>query len=168
MAMLGFFPGSTVGNLDHAAAVDLLRAFRGTLGDDARLVIGMDTRKDAGVLVPAYDDAAGVTAEFNRNLLHRMNRELGGNVPVADFLHRAEWNADQGRMEMHLVAGRDLRFTVAGQEFAMACGETIHTENSYKYSHEEARLLARAGGWEPEAAWFDAGGLFGLHLWRAG
>lgn len=164
--MLGFFPGSTIGNMDHAGAVDLLRAFRGTLPGDARLVIGIDTRKSPDMLLPAYDDSAGVTAAFNRNLLERMNRELEGDAPVDAFAHRAIWNDRLGRIEMHLEATRGVAFTVAGRRFALAEGETIHTENSYKYTAEEARLLARAGGWEPEAAWTDADGLFAVHVWR--
>lgn len=165
--MIGFFPGSTIGNLDHGAAVDLLRAFRATLGNDARLVIGIDRRKNPRLLEAAYDDAAGVTAAFNLNLLHRLNRELGGDVPVDAFEHRAVWNDAVGRIEMHLVALRDLNFTVAGHRFAMAAGETIHTENSHKYTIEEARLLARASGWEPTAAWTDDRDLFSLHVWTA-
>lgn len=165
--MIGFFPGSTIGNLDHAAAVDLLRAFRATLGDDARLVIGIDRRKNPRLLEAAYDDAAGVTAAFNLNLLHRLNRELGGDVPVEAFEHRAVWNDAVGRIEMHLVALRALSFIVAGRRFDMAAGETIHTENSHKYTVEEARLLARASGWEPVAAWSDARELFSLHVWTA-
>lgn len=165
--MLGFFPGSTIGNLDHAAAVNLLRAFRATLGVDARLVIGIDTRKNPRLIEAAYDDAAGVTAAFNLNLLHRINRELGGDIAVADFEHRAPWNDALGRIEMHLVALRATSFTVAGRRFSMEAGETIHTENSHKYTLEEARLLARASGWEPLAGWTDAQGLFSLHVWTA-
>jgi dimethylhistidine N-methyltransferase len=165
--MIGFFPGSTIGNLAHAAAVDLLRAFRETLGSDARLVIGIDTRKHPRLLEAAYDDAEGVTAEFNLNLLHRINRDLGGTVPVDAFEHRAVWNDGLGRIEMHLAATRDVTFAAAGRRFAMRMGETIHTENSHKYTTEEARLLARAAGWDPLAAWTDAKGLFALHVWRS-
>ena len=165
--LLGFFPGSTIGNLTHAGAIDLLRSFHATLGDRSWLVIGIDTRKDAAVLHAAYDDAAGVTARFNLNLLHRINRELDGTVPVDAFMHEARWNARLGRVEMHLRARRDVAFTVCGTDFAMAADETIHTENSYKYTLAEAGLLARASGWEPTDAWTDPAGLFGLHLWRA-
>jgi len=164
--MLGFFPGSTIGNLGHAAAVDLLRAFRETLGDDARLVIGIDLRKNPRLLEAAYDDGTGVTAAFNLNLLNRINRELGGDIPVDAFEHRAVWNDALGRIEMHLVATRDVEFAAAGHRFRMRGGESIHTENSYKYTLEEARLLARCGGWEPLAAWSDAKALFSLHVWR--
>ena len=164
--MLGFFPGSTLGNAAPASAVDLLRAFAATLGDDAWLVIGLDLRKDRHVLEAAYDDKAGVTAAFNMNLLARINRELGGTVDASAFRHRARWNGDAGRVEMHLEAQRDLAFEVLGQRFTMTQGETIHTENSYKWTFDEARLLARAGGWTPVAGWIDPAGLFGLHLWR--
>ena len=165
--LTGFFPGSTIGNMAHAGAVDLLRSFRATLGAGARLVIGIDRRKNPRLLEAAYDDDAGVTAAFNLNLLHRINRELDGDVPVDAFEHRAWWHDGLGRIEMHLVATRDLRFRAAGRSFAMCEGETIHTENSYKYTPEEARLLARASGWEPMAMWTDADQLFGLHVWAA-
>lgn len=163
---LGFFPGSTLGNAAPAAAIDLLRAFAATLGKDAWLVIGLDLRKDRHVLEAAYDDAQGVTAAFNLNLLARINRELGGTIDASAFRHRARWNGDAGRIEMHLEALRDVAFDVLGQRFALAQGETIHTENSHKWTLDEARLLARAGGWTPVTVWIDAGAKFGLHLWR--
>lgn len=165
--LVGFFPGSTIGNFDHASAVDLLRSFRQTLGAGARLVIGIDRKKDARLLEAAYDDAAGVTAEFNLNLLHRINRELGGTIPVDAFAHRAVWHDGLGRIEMHLAATREVSFEVLGRRFTMNAGETIHTENSHKFSNEEARLLARASGWEPLAFWTDPDQLFGLHVWAA-
>jgi len=165
--LTGFFSGSTIGNFGHRAAVDLLRSFRATLGDDARLVIGIDTRKNPHLLEAAYDDAAGVTARFNLNLLARINRELGGTIPVDAFDHRAFWHDGHGRIEMHLVATRDLAFQVQGRHFAMRGGETIHTENSYKYTAAEARVIARAAGWEPLVHWTDPEALFGLHVWAA-
>ena len=164
--MLGFFPGSTLGNAAPPAAVDLLRAFAATLGDDAWLVIGLDLRKDRHVLEAAYDDNAGVTAAFNLNLLARINRELGGTIDLSAFRHRARWNGDAGRVEMHLEALYDVAFEVLGRRITMTQGETIHTENSYKWTFDEARLLARASGWIPVTGWVDAGGLFGLHLWH--
>ena len=164
---LGFFPGSTIGNLTPAAAVDLLRAFRATLGQGASLVIGIDLRKDAAVLEAAYDDSAGVTAAFNLNLLARMNRELGGDIDASAFRHAARWSDFRGRIEMHLEAVRDVGFTVAGRAFAMAAGDTIHTENSHKFYLEELRFMARAGGWEPYRKWTDGRDWFSLHLWRA-
>ena len=153
---LGFFPGSTIGNLAPAAAVDLLRAMRATLGDGAALLIGMDRVKPADVLTRAYDDAAGVTAQFNLNLAARINRELDGTIPLDALRHRAVWNADLSRIEMHLEAARAIRFAVAGEAFAMAEGETIHTENSHKYEPATATTLLIAGGWAPVARFTDA------------
>jgi L-histidine N-alpha-methyltransferase len=165
--LTGFFPGSTIGNFDHRSSVDLLRSFRQTLGQGAHLVIGIDMRKNPGLLEAAYDDAAGVTAAFNLNLLHRINRELDGDIAVDAFEHRAVWNDGLGRIEMHLMATTAVAFHAAGRRFAMREGETIHTENSYKYTVAEARLLARASGWEPLAFWTDPDALFGLHVWAA-
>ena len=164
---LGFFPGSTIGNLTPHAAVDLLRAMRGSLGLGAQLLIGMDRIKDEAVLIPAYDDAAGVTAAFNRNLLERINRELDGTIPLDAFAHEARWNDDRARIEMHLVAARDVAFVVDGREFRMAAGETIHTENSHKYGSRGAKILLRAGGWTPMAEWTDPDGLFAVYLAEA-
>ncbi|WP_245841789.1 L-histidine N(alpha)-methyltransferase [Sphingomonas lenta] len=164
---LGFFPGSTIGNLEPAGAVDLLRAMRGSLGEGAFLLIGADRVKDRDVLVRAYDDAQGVTAAFNMNLLARINRELDGDVSLDAFRHRAVWNEDAARIEMHLEAVRDAGFTVGGRRFFVAAGETIHTENSHKYTPESARLLLRAGGWEPVRAWEDARGWFSVILAEA-
>jgi dimethylhistidine N-methyltransferase len=167
---LGFFPGSTLGNLAPMAAIDLLRGFATTLGAESWLVIGLDLApgptKSQAMLEAAYDDAQGVTAAFDLNLLHRINRELGGTLDVAGFAHRALWNADLGRIEMHLVARRDMAFSAAGQDFTIAAGETIHTENSYKWTLPETRLLARASGWQPVAAWTDPEARFSLHLWQ--
>ncbi|WP_188065332.1 L-histidine N(alpha)-methyltransferase [Sphingobium sp. KCTC 72723] len=165
---LGFFPGSTIGNMEPDAAVDLLRAMRRLLGDDAMLLIGMDRIKDRDRLIAAYDDKAGVTAAFNLNLVTRINRELGGDMPVDGFAHRAVWNDDKARIEMHLEAVRPLYFQVAGHDFTMDAGETIHTESSHKYGPRDNRLLLRAGSWEPAEAWTDAEGLFSLVLARAG
>ncbi len=164
---LGFFPGSTIGNMVARTAVNLLRAMVETLGEGSMLLIGMDRVKSPDILVPAYDDAAGVTAAFNLNLLHRINRELDGDVPVDAFRHRAIWNDDEARIEMHLEAVRDMIFTVAGERFAMAAGETIHTENSHKYDPRSARLLLRAGAWTPIREWTDEAGLFSLILAEA-
>ena len=164
---MGFFPGSTIGNLTPRAAVDLLRAFRMTLGDGATLVIGIDLRKDTRVLEAAYDDAQGVTAAFNLNLIDRLNRELGGDLDRAAFRHQARWDDFKGRVEMHLEATCDMAFHVAGEAVHMRAGETIHTENSHKFYLEELRLMARAGGWEPLRKWTDGRSWFSLHLWRA-
>jgi L-histidine N-alpha-methyltransferase len=164
---LGFFPGSTIGNMTAAAAVDLLRAMADTLGQGSKLLIGIDRIKPTNVLIPAYDDAQGVTAEFNLNLLHRINRELDGNLPTSAFRHVARWNDTEARIEMHLEATRDVSFTVDGQPFAISKGKTIHTENSHKYGPRDARLLLRAGAWTPVAEWTDRDGLFALILAEA-
>ena len=152
---LGFFPGSTIGNLVARTAVDLLRTMRQTLGEGSRLLIGMDRIKDVDVLLQAYDDAAGVTARFNLNLLHRINAELDGDIPVDAFRHRAVWNDEMSRIEMHLEALRDVAFTISGTAFAFKAGETIHTENSHKYGHRDSRLMLRAAGWGVVHEWAD-------------
>jgi dimethylhistidine N-methyltransferase len=164
---LGFFPGSTVGNLVPASAVDLLRSFRETLGTGALLLIGMDRVKAPERLVAAYDDADGVTARFNLNLLYRINRELDGTIPIDAFAHEARWNEAHSRIEMHLVAARTVDFTVAGRSFHFAQGSSIHTENSHKYTAESGRLLLLAGGWTPLREWTDRANDFALLLARA-
>ncbi len=164
---LGFFPGSTIGNMIPLMAVDLLKAMRASLGIGAMLLIGMDRIKDPAVLVPAYDDAQGVTAAFNMNLLERINRELDADVPVEAFRHKAVWNDDRARIEMHLEAQRDAAFTIEGRPFDIAAGETIHTENSHKYGSRDARILLRSGGWTPIRQWTDPAGLFSLYLAEA-
>ena len=164
---LGFFPGSTIGNLTAPAAVDLLRAMAATLGEGARLLIGMDRVKSLDVLLPAYDDVAGVTAAFNLNLLHRINAELRGTIPVDAFRHEARWNDAESRIEMHLCAERDVRFSVVDRSYFMTEGETIHTENSAKYGPRDASLLLRAGGWTPMQSWTDPEAYFSLILARA-
>ena len=168
MARLGFFPGSTIGNLLVSDAVDLLRVMAATLGADSMLLIGIDRIKDTNILLPAYDDAQGVTAAFNLNLLHRINRELSGTVPVDAFSHVVRWNDVEARIEMHLKAARDVQFSVDGRIFSMASGETIHTENSFKYAVRDARVLLRAGGWTPIADWTDQKEFFSLILAKVG
>ncbi len=161
---LGFFPGSTIGNMVPRTAVDLLRAMKDTLGAGAWLLIGMDRIKDPDVLVAAYDDAQGVTAAFNLNLLHRINAELDADIDVAAWRHRAIWNDARARIEMHLEAVRDNDFTVAGQRFAFRAGETIHTENSHKYGERDARLLLLAAGWGVSRQWTDPDDRFAILL----
>jgi dimethylhistidine N-methyltransferase len=164
---LGFFPGSTIGNMIPHSSVDLLRAMKASLGEGSMLLIGMDRIKDEDRLVAAYDDAAGVTAAFNLNLLERINRELDGTIPIETFRHRAIWNDDRARIEMHLEATRDVSFTIERRPFAMAAGEAIHTENSHKYGQRDGRILLRAGGWTPIAEWTDSDGLFAVILAEA-
>ena len=127
------------------------------------MIVGVDRIKDEAVLNAAYDDAAGVTAQFNLNILRRMNRELGGNFDLAAFRHRAFYNAADHRIEMHLESLKPQTVTVAGCSFAFATGETIHTENSYKYTVESFRALAESAGWRPVATWTDANDYFAVH-----
>ena len=157
---LGFFPGSTIGNFVPWSATDLLRQFRALLGPGAYLLIGMDRMKPIARLLAAYDEPEGVTAEFNLNLLERINRELDGDIPIDAFRHDARWNDILSRIEMHLVATRDVEFCVAGKAFRFARGSSIHTENSHKYGARGARLLLLAGGWTPVAEWADPAGQF--------
>jgi dimethylhistidine N-methyltransferase len=164
---LGFFPGSTIGNMVPRTAVDLLRAMKDTLGSGAWLLIGMDRIKDVEMLLAAYDDAQGITAEFNLNLLHRINAELEADIDVSAWRHRAIWNDARARIEMHLEAVRDTSFTVAGQPFAFAAGTTIHTENSHKYGYRDARLLLLAAGWGVVREWTDEEDRFAIILAQA-
>jgi dimethylhistidine N-methyltransferase len=161
---LGFFPGSTIGNLDPLQAHRFLQRARDTLGAGAAFLVGVDLRKDAKVLLPAYDDAAGVTAAFNRNLLVRLNREAGADFDPASFAHRAVWNDAESRIEMHLVSLHEQSVRVAGHVVYFARGETIHTENSYKYAPERFAELAHASGWHTVALWTDPEQRFSLHL----
>lgn len=164
---LGFFPGSTIGNMVARTGVDLLRSMRATLGADSLLLIGMDLIKDVAVLEAAYDDSLGVTAAFNLNLARRINRELGGTIPLDKLRHLARWNDCYARIEMHLEATEPIEFEVSGRRFAMAEGETIHTENSHKFDRRSQFLLLLAGGWTPVERWLDAEERFSLILAEA-
>ena len=164
---LGFFPGSTIGNFVPRSATDLLRHFRDILGTGAQLLIGMDRVKPVERLIAAYDDPEGVTAEFNLNLLDRINRELGGDIPVDAFRHEARWNDILSRIEMHLVATRDVDVHDRRPALRVRQGSSIHTENSHKYGHRGARVLLLAGGWTPLAEWTDPAGDFALILAEA-
>ncbi len=161
---VGFFPGSTIGNLAPAEAVSFLRSARRYLGPGACFIIGADLQKPLDILLPAYNDAQGVTAAFNRNILARINRELGGTFAPSLFGHVAIYNEIEGRIEMHLRASKAHRVLVAGRSFAFRAGETIHTENSYKYTVAGFQTLARAGGWRPIEAWTGEANFFSLHL----
>jgi dimethylhistidine N-methyltransferase len=164
---LGFFPGSTIGNFVPWSATDLLRQFRALLGDGAGLLIGMDRVKPVERLIAAYDDPEGVTAQFTLNILTRINRELDGDIPVDAFQHEARWNDILSRIEIHLVATRDVAFSVSGREFRFPAGSSIHVENSHKYGPRGSRLLLLAGGWTPVAEWSDPAGDFSLVLAEA-
>ena len=167
MPRLGFFPGSTIGNFEPEAAIAFLSQVGTTLGEGATLLVGVDLRKDESVLIPAYDDARGVTAAFNLNLLARLNREAGADFDLDGFRHRAIWNESEGRIEMHLESTRAQTATLAGTPIDFAEGETIHTENSYKHTVEGFQAMARASGWDPASVWTDQAGLVSLHLLRA-
>ena len=164
---VGFFPGSTIGNLAPDEAVEFLVNARHLLGEGAKFLIGADMVKSPGVLVAAYDDAAGVTAQFNLNLLTRMNRELDGDFDMARFEHRAIWNPKAARIEMHLVSRLDQMVRVAGRRFAFKTGETIHTENSHKFTPETIAALAARSGWRVERTWISGEPRFGLFLLAA-
>jgi dimethylhistidine N-methyltransferase len=160
---VGFFPGSTIGNFEPEDATEFLRQAGRILGGGSTMIVGVDLIKDEAVLNAAYNDAAGVTAKFNLNVLTRMNRELGGNFDLASFRHRAFYNAENRRIEMHLESLRKQSVTVARSTFEFRRGETIHTENSYKYSLESFRALAEAAGWRPVATWTDEKDYFSVH-----
>ncbi|MBO9707614.1 MAG: ergothioneine biosynthesis protein EgtB [Caulobacter sp.] len=158
----GFFPGSTIGNFAPEDAERFLRGAHELLGEGAMFVVGVDIAKSPDILVPAYDDAQGVTALFNKNVLTRMNRELGADFDVDAFDHRAVWNAAESRMEMHLVSRGEQVVHLAGREIRFADGETIHTENSYKYAAEAFVELARRAGWTVAARWISESPSFGV------
>jgi dimethylhistidine N-methyltransferase len=160
---VGFFPGSTIGNLTPEEATQLLAGMGRALGPLGRLVIGVDLKKDPHTLVSAYNDAAGVTAAFNMNLLARINRELRATFDLTQFRHDAVYNPREGRIEMYLVSERAQQAGIIGRTFAFARGERIHTESSYKYTVDEFHNLARHAGWRPEEVWTDRDALFSVH-----
>jgi dimethylhistidine N-methyltransferase len=160
---LGFFPGSTIGNFCPADASRLLSAMRTILALGGRFIVGVDLKKDPCTLVRAYNDRAGVTAAFNLNLLVRINRELEGSFDLNGFRHEAIYNPREGRIEMHLVSLRHQVASVRGRRFSFRRGETIHTENSYKFTVGQFQDLARMAGWRPGRVWTDEGQLFSIH-----
>ncbi len=162
------FPGSSIGNFEPEATVAFLRDVARVLQPDGALLIGVDLKKDAGVLHAAYNDSRGITAQFNLNLLASINRELGGRFLLDDFEHMAFYDEARGRIEMHLASRRQQTVHVGGQHFRFARGETVHTENSYKYGLDEFQDLARQAGFQPLRAWSDRQGLFGVHYLSAG
>ncbi|MEQ9146086.1 MAG: L-histidine N(alpha)-methyltransferase [Parvibaculaceae bacterium] len=164
---VGFFPGSTVGNLTDEEIADFFERARRDLGDGASFVLGADLKKSADRLIPAYDDAAGVTAAFNLNLLARINRELGGTFDLTRFIHEARWNEARSRVEMHLVSQGTQTVRVCDAEFRFEDGETIHTENSRKFARGELSALAVRRGWETTEVWMDDDGLFSVMMLKA-
>ena len=160
---LGFFPGSTIGNFSPDEAQAFLERSAETIGPGGSMLIGVDLKKDEDTLVAAYNDREGVTAAFNENLLARINRELDGDFDLSAFSHDAVYNREHGRIEMHLVSERDQTARVGERSFDFRAGETIHTENSYKYSIEQFQGLCREARYEPVQAWTDPDGMFSLH-----
>jgi dimethylhistidine N-methyltransferase len=160
---VGFFPGSTLGNFEPHEACAFLRSAREILGNGAQMIIGVDLDKDERVLYDAYNDAAGVTARFNLNVLVRINRELGGNFDLSAFAHRAIYNRERHRIEMHLISKKSQSVRLLGTSFTFRAGESIHTESSYKYSLDRFAALARGSGWTPRASWTDKAGMFSVH-----
>ncbi len=163
---IGFFPGSTIGNFMPAEARDFMRDAGDTLGSGAALIVGFDLVKDRKILQSAYDDPAGITAAFNRNILVRFNRELGTSFPIDDFEHMAEFNAAESRIEMHLRARRPLNVRIGDVEVGFENGETIHTENSYKYTLDRIRILAAESGWKIDRIWTDPQNWFAVAAFR--
>lgn len=166
MPKAGFFPGSTIGNFEPHEAVAFLRNAADILGEGATMIVGADRLKDPNVLHAAYNDAMGVTARFNLNLLRRINRELRGNFDLRGFSHYAFFNTVESRIEMHLVSARAQRVSVAGESFAFREGESLHTECSYKYSPASFGALAAEAGWDVAAMWSDPEELFSVYALR--
>jgi dimethylhistidine N-methyltransferase len=160
---VGFFPGSTIGNFEPHEASRFLRTAREILGHGAQMIIGADLEKDERVLHDAYNDAAGITARFNLNVLVRINRELGANFDLSAFTHSAIYNRERHRIEMHLVSRKPQTVRMLGTSFSFRPGESIHTENSYKYSIERFAALARDAGWRVRESWTDANAMFSVH-----
>jgi dimethylhistidine N-methyltransferase len=163
MPKVGFFPGSTLGNFEPHEARAFLRSARDILGEGAQMIIGVDLEKNERVLYDAYNDAAGVTARFNLNVLVRINRELGGNFDVSAFMHRSVYNRERHRIEMHLIAKKAQTVRILGRNFSFRPGESIHTESSYKYSLDRFSALARDSGWSVRESWTDRDRMFSVH-----
>jgi len=157
-----YFPGSTIGNFSAEAGLELLKVMHHEAGEDGALLIGVDLQKDVAVLERAYNDSAGVTAQFNLNVLRRLNREFGGTFDLQGFRHRAIYNEDAGRIEMYLDSVRDQTAEVGGKTFSFAEGEAINTEHSYKYTLEGFAGMALAAGFQIVKVWMDAKRLFSV------
>ena len=161
---LGFFPGSTIGNLDRAAAIEFLRRCRRVVGANGAMLVGVDLKQDPRLLHAAYNDAAGITASFTMNLLTRMNRELDADFDLANFMHDASYNPVEGRVEIFIRSLAEQTVTVAGKRICFRRGEGIHTEDSCKYSIAEFQSLAIRAGFAPSRVWTDPARLFSIHL----
>ena len=160
---LAFFPGSTIGNLEPEAALAFLKLWARRLGPDAAMLVGVDLKKDVGILHAAYDDAQGVTAAFSLNLLARANRELGADFDLSGFRHEARYDQAFGRIEIHLRSLKDQTVRLASRAFAFARGERLHVEHSYKYGLDQFQQMAREAGFEPTAVFTDPSQLFSVH-----
>ncbi|HSM31074.1 MAG TPA: L-histidine N(alpha)-methyltransferase, partial [Woeseiaceae bacterium] len=157
-----YFPGSTIGNFTNAAALELLQVMYEEAGAGGALLIGVDLQKDPAIIERAYNDSAGVTAEFNRNMLRHLNREFGANFDLDAFAHSAKYNASKGRIEIRLVSRKDQAFTLGGESFSIARDEAILTEYSHKYTLEGFAAMAETAGFSVERVWMDAERLFSL------
>ncbi len=164
---LAFFPGSSLGNFHPHEAIDFLMLIRNTVGHDGMLLIGVDTKKPVSILDAAYNDAAGLTAEFNLNLLHRIRKELDAECDLSSFNHHAFYNAEAGRVEMHLVSECAQEMRINGHRFRFSPGESVHTECSYKYTPEEFISLASEAGFSAMKYWLADGSMFAVYLLRA-
>lgn len=163
---VAFFPGSSIGNFDPESAQRLLQDLAGMLGPNGLLLIGVDVKKDHDILNRAYNDEAGVTAEFNVNVLRRMQRELGADLDLSGFEHKAWYNPELGRIEMHLVSTREQTLSLDGVDYPFHAQETLHTENSYKYAPEEFAAMAAKAGFTRDKLWMDENQLFSVQLFR--
>jgi dimethylhistidine N-methyltransferase len=165
---VGFFPGSTIGNLPREEARAFLSAWAGQLSGDGVMIVGVDLKKPTEIVLPAYDDAQGVTAAFSLNVLARANREAAADFDLASFRHHVTYDPASGQVAIHLQSLRDQQASVAGRTFRFAKGELVHVEDSNKYAVEEFQALAREAGYTPEAVWIDPKGLFSVHALRVG
>ena len=163
---VAFFPGSSIGNFDPEGAVEFLTSIAQLVKSEGYLLIGVDLKKDKSILHAAYNDASGITAQFNLNLLQRINHELDADFDLSGWRHKAIYNEQAGRIEMHLVSLREQQIHIGQSRFKFAKGETIHSENSYKYTTQEFIKLAQYAGFESIALWVDADNLFSVHLFR--
>jgi dimethylhistidine N-methyltransferase len=166
-ARVGFFPGSTIGNLESSEITGFMQRAREDLGAGAQFVLGADLKKDPNILIPAYDDSAGITSEFNLNLLRHINGELDANFDIDSFNHEARWNDDDARIEMHLVSERDQSVEISGKIFDFKQGETVHTENSRKFEIDTLQKLIGQCGWQMADSWVDKDSLFSVLLFKA-
>lgn len=158
-----FFPGSTIGNFEKQEAIEFMRNMHELIGDDGALIVGADLLKEKEILEAAYDDKKGVTAKFNKNLLSRINQELGGNFELNQFTHEARLNDEQQRIEMHLVSNKRQTVSIGDESFEFDAGESIHTENSHKYSIESFAKMAKEAGFKHVKTWTDENNLFSIH-----